>query len=108
MEEGLLKKLMATIKCSVCGHGYEAGSINVVGREKDLWFLKALCSSCHTECLVAAVIKENKVSEVISDLTEVELKRFSEKGELTLDDVLALHNFLKDFDGDFQQLFGRN
>lgn len=105
MEEGLLKKLMTTIKCGVCGRGYKADNIDVVGREENLWFLKALCSSCHTECLVAAVIKESKVPEVISDLTKTELKRFSDKDELTLDDVLDLHNFLKEFDGDFSRLF---
>jgi len=105
MEEGLLKKLMATIKCGVCGRGYEAGNIDVVGHEEDLWFLKALCPACHTECLVAAVIKKEKVPEMTSDLAETESQKFSGSEGLSSDDLLDMHNFLKDFDGDFSRLF---
>ena len=107
MEENLLKKLMATIKCGVCGRGYDTENVDVVGREEDLWFLKALCPSCHTECLVAAVVKKEKVSEIPSDLTRAEFKRFANAHAPTADDLLDMHNFLKDFNGDFSRLFNQ-
>ena len=107
MEESLLKKLMATIRCGVCGRSYDTENIDVVGREEDLWFLKAVCPSCHTECLVAAVVKKEKAPEITSDLTQAELQRFADAHEPTGDDLLDMHNFLKDFNGDFSQLFNQ-
>ena len=88
VEENLIKRLMASIKCSVCGQCYEVDDIDVLDHREDLWFLRVICSACHDQCLVAAVIKEGKVSEVITDLTEAELDRFRDVGELTADEVL--------------------
>ena len=105
MEEGLIKRLMSSIKCGVCGQRYEVDDINVLGHQEDLWFLSALCPACHTRCLVAAVIREGKVPELITDLSEAELDRFRNDVQLTADEMLDMHNFLKDFDGDFSRLF---
>ena len=98
---------MASTKCGGCGQYYEADDIDVLGQHEDLWFLRAICSACHTQRLVVAVIKEDKVSEVITDLTEAELDRFKNAGVLTADDILDMHSFLKGFGGDFYKLFSR-
>jgi len=107
VEEGLIKKLMASIKCGVCGQHYEVANIDVLGHQESLWFLKAFCPACHTQCLVAAVIKEDRPPEVITDLTKAELDKFEDMGVLTADDMLDMHNFLKDFSGDYFQLFNQ-
>lgn len=107
MEEGLIKRLMASIKCGVCGQRYEVDNINVLGHQEDLWFLSASCPACHTRCLVAAVIREDRLPEVTTDLTKAELDRFRNVSRVTTDDVLDMHNFLKGFDGDFSQLFSQ-
>ncbi len=107
MEEGLLKKLMATVKCGVCGRSYDTENVDVVGHEEDLWFLKAFCPSCHTECLVAAVVKKEKAPKIPNDLTQTEFRRFANEHGPTADDLLDMHNFLKDFNGDFSQLFNQ-
>ena len=107
MEEIFIKRLMASIKCTVCGKCYDIDDVNVLGHHDDLWFLRTLCSSCNAQCLVAVVVKEEEVLEVITDLTEVELERFKDRSQLTGDEVLDMHSFLKDFDGDFSQFFGQ-
>ena len=56
MEEGLIKRLMASIKCGVCGQEYELDSINILGHDEDLWFLSVLCPACHTRYLVVVVM----------------------------------------------------
>ncbi len=98
---------MTSIKCDSCGQYYEMSNIDVLGNNDDLWFLKVLCSSCHTQCLVAAVIKESRAPQVITDLTETELDKFLNMGVVDVDDVLNMHKFLNDFDGDFSCLFGQ-
>ena len=107
MEESLIKKLVASVKCSVCGQRYKANNIDVLGHEDDLWFLSVSCPACNTQYLVAAIIREDRAPEVITDLTEAELDRFRNMDSLTPDDVLDMHSFLKDFEGDFSRLFSR-
>ena len=107
MEEGLIKRLMASVKCDVCGQRYEVDNINILGHHEDLWFLSVLCPACHARCLVAAVIKQGRVPEVTTDLTKVELDRFRNVGRVSADEVLDMHNFLKGFDGDLSRLFSQ-
>jgi hypothetical protein len=107
MEEALIKRVMTSMKCSACGQHYVPDNISILGHQEDLWFLKVFCSACRTQYLVAAVIREGKAPEIITDLTEAELGKFRDAGKLTADEVLDMHNFLKAFDGDFSRLFSR-
>lgn len=105
MEERLIKRLMASMKCESCGQHYEVYNIDVLGHREDLWFLRVHCSACHTQCLVAAIVKESRMSDVVTDLSEIELDEFK-NNVIEIDDVLKMHNFLKDFDGNFSRLLG--
>lgn len=105
MEESLIKKLIASIKCGACGQHYEEDNIDVIEHSEELWFLRVFCSSCYVKCLVAAIIREDEKAELVTDLTEAELDRFKDVDEVRMDDMLDMHNFLRDFDGDFPHLF---
>ena len=105
VDKSLIKRLLASIKCGACGQRYEVDNVDVLGHQEDLWFLRVFCPICHTQYLVVAVVKEGKVTEVITDLTEAELEKFSGMGGVIADDILDMHKFLKDFDGDFSRLF---
>ena len=107
IEESLIKKVIASMECKVCRQFYNADNIDVIGHEGELWFLRVSCSACRVQHLIAAVIKEDKAPVVITDLTEVELDKFRNVGVLTADEMLDIHNFLKDFEGDFSQLFNQ-
>jgi hypothetical protein len=107
MEENLIKKLIASIKCGVCGQYYGEDNIDIIEHRQELWFLRVSCASCHTKCLVAAIIREDKKAQFITDLTEEELDKFKDADEVRADDVLNMHAFLKNFDGDFSHLFRR-
>ena len=107
VEESLIKRLIASVKCSICGQRYELENISILGHRQDLWYMGARCSACHTRSLVAVVVKEDRVREVITDLTDTELDKFKDMGVLAADDVLDMHNFLKEFSGDFSQLLNR-
>ena len=105
MEESLIKRLITSIKCTACGEHYEEGNINVIEHSKEVWLLRVLCSSCHVRCLVAAIIRGDEKAEIITDLTEGELEKLRDVDVVRVDDVLDMHKFLKDFDGDFSRLF---
>ncbi|HJX12463.1 MAG TPA: hypothetical protein VJ377_02925 [Dehalococcoidales bacterium] len=105
MEESLIKRLIASIKCGSCGQHYEEDHMEVVEHSDELWFLRVFCSSCHTRCLVAAIIREDSKPEVVTDLTEAELGKFRNADGIREEDLLEMHRFLKDFKGDVPGLF---
>jgi len=106
MRENLVKRLMTATKCTVCGQHYRMDDISVLGHEDDLWFLTVSCAACNTQYLVAAVVKEDGVPAVVTDLTEAEQERFERVQTVTADEVLNMHDFLTGFNGDFHGLFG--
>lgn len=105
MQERFIKRLLSTIKCSVCGQRYQVANVNILGHYGELWFTSVFCPACGTQALVAAVIKEGKLAEVVTDLTEEEYAKFLDSAPVEMDDVLDIHNFLKGFGGDFSNLF---
>jgi ribosomal protein L44E len=106
MEERVIKRLMTSVKCSSCGESYVTRDVQVIGHNHGLWFISAYCSSCRTHYLLAVTVSRDK-AEIVSDLTEAEFARFSQSRAPTADDILDMHGFLKKFNGDFAQLFGR-
>jgi len=106
VEERLIKKLMTSMKCEECGQNYESYNVDVLGHREDMWFLRVHCPTCHTQCLVAAVVKEEKVLEEVNDLTDAEMGEHHHE-TIVVDDMLDMHNFLTDFNGDFSRLFSQ-
>ena len=110
-EETLIKLMVlnAVAKCSECGHVYHLEDVNVLGRQEQLWFLMMSCEECHSQGLVAAVLKEREDDEAVECETAkpaaAPLQELPDFGRVTSDDVLDMHQFLRRFVGDFQQLF---
>ena len=105
MDDTFIKKILANMKCGVCGEQYESTNVNVIGHRDDLWFLTVYCPSCKSKGIVAAIVAADKSPEAITELTEAELTRFSSVSSVDSDDVLNMHTFLKDFGGDFSSIF---
>ena len=105
MREAFLKRLFSKVNCGVCGQKYDMSNIKIIDQEDGLWVLSVYCSSCGTQGLIAAVVQEGNITEVITDLTEAERERFDDSEVVGVEDVLEIHNFLKEFGGDFASLF---
>lgn len=101
MREAFLKRLFSMIKCESCGHSYEVTDIEVIGHEDSIWLFNVSCSHCQTQGLVAIVVREANIERMATDLTEAEFERFDGGTGIGIDDVLDMHNFLKEFEGDF-------
>ena len=106
-------------RCGVCHHVFVADDIHVLSRKPDMWMMVVECTECHARNFVAAVLNDGDASEA-----QLALRRLSEaatrattirpeapdaepRKPVTIDDLLDLHEFLRDFDGDFKRLFGR-
>jgi hypothetical protein len=108
MEKQIIQKLIHSIKCSKCGERYEAENIDIIENKDDKWFLSIFCPICQKQLFVIVIIGARKQIEIATDLNEEELVTFANASDITTDYMLDLHNFLKDFSGDFIELFDIN
>jgi hypothetical protein len=113
-------KLAAQTRCAVCKTPYGREGVQIMGRRGEAWMIAVTCPHCNTEGLLIATVddadtaavevgeQEESRPQIMYDVTYEEWLAFQELPPLGYDDVLDLHLFLKDFDGDFSGLFGRD
>jgi hypothetical protein len=104
-------------RCSVCHRGFEPDDVHVLSRKSDMWMLMVSCGECNARNFVAAVIGDGDAEEA-----QLALRRLGEEHvqsgvdgaddvespigvAVSVDDVLDMHAFLQEFDGDFLGLF---
>jgi hypothetical protein len=97
-------------RCTVCHHAFAPEEIHVISRRPDMWMMVVECGECHARNFVAAVLNDGDPEEA-----QVALRRLSQGEPQTepepigplvgVDDVLEMHDFLREFDGDFLRLF---
>ena len=100
----LVKHLIASIPCAVCQHHYEPDDVRIVEHHGEMWIMAVKCAHCGTQGLVFAMIQEGEKPEIVNELTSQEWARFREMPQIDADDLLDVHEFLTDFDGDFVSL----
>ncbi len=108
-------------RCTVCHHAFEPEEIHVISRRPDMWMMVVECGECHARNFVAAVLNDGDPDEA-----RMALRRLSEDvrtgpsalrapveaapephgDPISAHDVLEMHEFLGEFDGDFRRLFG--
>lgn len=109
-------------RCAVCHSPYEEDDINVVSTKNDVWMMVVECDVCHARNFVAAVMKDGdpdqakvalqKMSDAATSGDDIvasdpELMREAEANgpPVSATDVVDMHEFLGQFDGDFARLF---
>ncbi len=126
-QERIIRKLFTEKMCYRCGRGYEPASILVLARRSDVWMVMISCTGCEQKDTYVVKfppqlqgrrhVTSYRISKppastplppqtaepslTLSDITET--PPLSQP--VSADDVLNMHLFLKDFNGDFQQLF---
>jgi hypothetical protein len=101
----LIKHLVASIPCAVCQHHHEPDNVRIVDHRGEIWIVAVKCVHCGTQGLVFAMIQEGEKPEIVNELTSQEWARFRQMPQIGADDVLDVHELLRDFDGDFASLF---
>jgi hypothetical protein len=110
-------------RCTVCHRRFVEDDVEVVSRKSDVWLMIVQCKDCHSRSF-AAVVGDTSApidteslfgfradgSIEISFETDgefVEIQAFDEVPDdpVTVDDLLEMHGFLDNFDGDFKSLF---
>lgn len=111
-------------RCVVCHREYEISDITSVQRKPGVWTLMVECEQCHSRNYIAAVTQDGNPEDAIFEvrsLTERAMKDATipthhdndasdqdvqtTREPISAIDVLEMHDFLNDFDGDFERLF---
>lgn len=115
-EERIKRLILAAVpRCGACQRAYAVTDFAVIGHREHLWMITVQCAGCQHQGYITAVVEGHGVEgRHIPRASRAE--SFPEEGgretprePVTVDDLLDLHDFLDDFNGDFAGLFeGRN
>ena len=104
-QEHLLKQLISTYRCSVCRRSFDRDHVRVAARHDQLWIVSVRCGLCRNQQVFWVKLKENGAETVLRDLSYEEEEQFAAMAPVNSDEVLDMHEFLRDFGGDFKRLF---
>lgn len=105
--------LMAVSRCSECLRDYQLTDFAVIGHRDHLWMVTVICKGCRSQGFITAIVEEVGAERpgatplsapTISDLLPTEEQRAGAPS-VTSHDLLDLHDFLREFDGNFAGLF---
>ncbi len=96
-----LRSFLTRVRCCACGRVHLPAEIQVVNRRGESLLLKVYCPTCRTRSLVVTRIGDEQPA------TPREDRLYPTSTPLTIDDVLDIHIFLRDFHGDVNDLFRR-
>jgi len=103
------------LKCPVCGQRYTPEQTKVIdnGEEKPLNGRSLLvhtdCDKCKSSVVFSIAIDGPEIFSIgmVTDLTSQDTSKFKNADPITTDEVLATHEFLNGFNGDFRSALKR-
>jgi len=127
-QERIIRKLFTEKQCHRCGRPYEAEQVLVLARRSEVWMVMISCQDCEQKDTY--VVKFPPQMQGRRRVTSYRLSRppastplpqeleglqhqrpeslempVAPSHPVVADDVLDMHLFLKNFNGDFQRLF---
>jgi hypothetical protein len=100
----LVLKLISQLHCMECGRPYRRGDFVLVHRSDEVWLLNANCPECSQASHIVIFMQLDAQHRLTTDLTPEELRHAGGWPPITSDDILDVHAWLEEFDGDFEEL----
>ena len=108
----IVQWLAYILKCPVCSHHYKPHQTQIIdtGEEKPLSGRSLLvhtdCNQCKSSVVFSIAIDGPEIFSIgmVTDLTSEDTNKFKNAGPISSDEVLATHEFLASFDGDFKTI----
>lgn len=108
----IIEWLAHMLRCPVCGQRYNLDQTKLIEsrEEKPTNSANLLvhidCERCKSSVVFSIAVDGPEIFSVgmVTDLTSTDTSKFKNSKPLTSDDVLATHEFLKNFNGDFRSL----
>jgi hypothetical protein len=101
------------LKCPICGAKYNMDKTRVVESEQDEAYGEARvlihsdCGKCKSSVMFNVEIRGPEVFSVgmVTDLTGQDSSKFNKLGPIRANDVIGIHQAIRDFKGDFVTTF---
>ena len=102
-----LRTQLEGFACGACGRSYRTSHISVLAQRDELFFVDLSCGSCGAEAVAIVTIRIDDDESAHVDAGDLLRAEAAPSGgdPVDSDDVLAMHEFLREFDGDFRALF---
>jgi hypothetical protein len=102
MDDQLFGSLLSGVRCKHCGQPYEPANTELLGHQGSLWVFSVHCGSCNSRSLAFANVRQGGAPE--TETHPVEEFKNEPSAPISMYDVLEMHVFLEDFDGDFASI----
>ena len=115
----IIRYLRKTLPCSQCQAQYGNDNIEVLSTFDDQGLFNLNCAKCQNQLLVHITIsdEERNMSEpgkkgrqfirAHRALTDLDIEAHIQGKNISTDDVISMHTFLNQFDGNFKELFSK-
>lgn len=99
----IITSIKTSVICPSCEGGFGDDDLAVVSAIDERCVVVAQCSSCHAAILVTAALQVPGQPRPVNAKKSLHVHQ-TEDGEVSLDDVVSIHEILKDFSGDITAL----
>lgn len=100
----ILKTITETMKCPTCGHSYDLSEIQFINQFDGFCLVHLTCGSCKVPVWVNFFAGDKKPNFKIETQPMDESILFE---EITSDEILTFHEYLKGFNGNFREAFSQ-
>ena len=109
----VIEWLGLVLKCPICGGKYNLANTKIIESEHDEMYghahllVHSDCQKCKSSVMFNIEINGPEVFSVgmVTDLTSQDSSHFKNKTPISADDVIGIHNELKNLKGDFVRTF---
>ncbi|MBI4363500.1 MAG: hypothetical protein HY545_01480 [Candidatus Doudnabacteria bacterium] len=100
------------LRCPVCGHKYNLERTRIIDTKDERPALGASllvhtdCDSCKSSVVFSIAIDGPEIFSIgmVTDLTSADTSKFKNRKPISPDEVIAAHEFLLTFNGDFRSV----
>lgn len=108
----MIELLSFILHCPVCSNKYNAEQTSIIeskeGEKYDnsTMLVHTDCERCKSSVVFNISLEGPEIFSVgmVTDLTSTDAKKFRDKGYVTTDEVIEFHDFLEEFDGNFERV----
>jgi hypothetical protein len=90
--------------CPVCGRSLKGCEVQVLSHEEERFHLQVTCAQCQVTFIVVLAIAGGAVEEIEKAIPEAVGEPMAAAEPITVDEIIDLHLYLKNFQGTFKEL----
>ncbi|HYE22040.1 MAG TPA: hypothetical protein VD998_00440 [Verrucomicrobiae bacterium] len=107
----IIEWLAYILRCPVCGHRYNLEQTKIIDTKDERvstganLLVHTDCERCKSSVVFSIAVDGPEIFSIgmVTDLTSSDSNKFKNSNPISSDEVLATHEFLAEFDGDFKK-----